>query len=300
MKWILILFLFSSSVLADECCTQCKPAVPGSFLDDLIGWAKTIVPVPEEVPCPPLKTIEPVSPIVPEPEWPLELIKVEKTKYERNPKASFCKRPIEMVDTIVLHHSETPPTSTPEMINDFHLDRGTPDDPWYMIAYSYVINTPYPGSRAPTPVVTEGRPMDLVGAHAGSEIYVPMNDDQKKMWDEGKITCGREGQEFSRNPKLEKGGKILANVSTLGLVVIGNYSPFSRYNPNGYKGPARNPTPDTLDMVAKLSCQLQKKYPTIKNIKWHSQYHSTSCPGNLKNFVPKIRDIAKGYGCAFN
>lgn len=207
-----------------------------------------------------------------------------------------------MVDTIVLHHSETPSGTTPREINRFHLNRGTPDDPWYMVAYSYQVNTPYAGNTRPSPRVTEGRPLDIVGAHAGSNAFVPMDAEQKRMWDEGQIVCGKEGGDFTVDRGLlDSRGRIKANVTTVGIVVIGNYAPFSRYNPNGYS--ARNPrlpTQNTLDMLARLSCQLQKKYPRMKNIKWHSLYHPTTCPGKIKDYVGQIRTMARGYGCEFN
>lgn len=234
------------------------------------------------------------------PEWPIEYTKIEKINYERNPKATFCKRPEEMIDTIVLHHSETPSTSTPERINDFHLQRGTADDPWYMIAYSYVINSPYPGAKTPQARITEGRPLDIVGAHAGSNVFVPMDDEQKKLFDAGKVTCGNDTIGFKKDDSLIKDGKIKANVTTIGLVVIGNYSPFSRTNPNGYnpKRP-RYPTKDTQDMVARMSCQLQKKYPRMKYIKWHNFYHPTSCPGTIRQYIGQIKTLARKYGCEF-
>lgn len=225
---------------------------------------------------------------------------IKKVEYERNPKATFCKRPVEMVDTIVLHHSETPNTDTPERINQYHLARGTKDDPWYMIAYSYVINSPYSGSSVPAQKVSEGRPMDIVGAHAGSNAFVPMDEDQQKMWDEGQITCGKENGVFKVDPTFVKDGKIKANVTTLGLVINGNYAPFSKTNPNGYnpKNP-RYPTQSTQDLIAKTSCQLQKRYPKIKYIKWHNMYNATTCPGNIKNYVPRIIELARKYGCEF-
>jgi hypothetical protein len=235
------------------------------------------------------------------PEWPIEYSKIEKVDYERNPKASFCKRPVEIVDTIVLHHSETPSTDTPERINEFHLERGTPDDPWYMIAYTYVINSPYAGGSVPRARVTEGRPLDIVGAHAGSSVFIPMNADQKKMWDDGKVICGKENGDFKVDSTMVQNGKIKANITTIGLVVIGNYSPFSKTNPNGYpKKKPRYPTKQTQDMIARMSCQLQKKYPAMKNIKWHNYYHSTSCPGTIKDYIGQIKALARNYGCEFN
>jgi hypothetical protein len=236
-----------------------------------------------------------------DPEWPLELIKVEQEDYKRNNKAIFCLRPPEMIDTIVIHHSETPPTTTPQEINDFHLARGTPEDPWYMIAYSYVINSPYPRTSIPTSKVTVGRPLDLVGAHAGSNAFVSMDPDQKKMWEDKKVLCGKENEDPKLDPTLVQDGLIKANVTTIGVVINGNYAPFSQDNPGGYsKRKPRYPSQGTQDMVARLSCQLQKKYPRIKSIKWHNYYHSTSCPGTIKSYIGQIKTIAKGYGCEFN
>src|SRR5690606_25445378 len=141
----------------------------------------------------------------------------------------YCTRDSEMIDTIVIHHSETPSSDTPQRINELHLNRGTKEDPWYMIGYNYVISSPYPGNSTPRPQVAEGRPVEVVGAHAGSNAYVDMNEKQQKLWKEGKVKCGKEGEEFKVDPKIVKGTKIKANVTSLGLVVIGNYAPLSIY-----------------------------------------------------------------------
>lgn len=236
----------------------------------------------------------------PDPDWPTELIKISPENYERNTKATFCLRPIEMVDTIVIHHSETSSTTTAAQINQFHLARGTPQDPWYMIAYSYVINAAYSGATTPKSKVTEGRPLGIVGAHAGTNVFIPMDSEQTKLWNEGKVVCGKEGEEPKFDPTLVQQNKIKANVTTIGVVVNGNYSPFSRSNPGGYsKNKPRYPTANTQDMIARLSCQLQKKYPRMTYLRWHNFYHETSCPGTIKSYIGQIKTIAKRYGCEF-
>lgn len=205
-----------------------------------------------------------------------------------------------MVDTIVLHHSETPNTSTPEFINELHLNRGAPTDPWYMIGYSYVLNAPYGNETIPRARITEGRPLSIVGAHAGSSAFVTMDQVQSRLWNEGKIVCGKKGGVFKVDPAQLSSGKIKANVTTIGLVVIGNYAPFSRENPNGYSHQnPRYPTESTIDMIARMSCQLQIKFPRIKHIKWHNYYHATTCPGNIKDHIEMIKLKAKEYGCEF-
>lgn len=241
------------------------------------------------------------SPRVPDQPWPFEYVNVYRPVYPRNSRASFCKRPAEMVDTIVLHHTATSSSAGPQDINRMHLNEGSAADPWYMVAYSYLINGAYPGQSRPDSTVYEGRPLDIVGAHAGSNIFVPMDANQRRLWNEGKITCGMENGPFTLNPTLVSNGMIKANVTTIGVSVIGNYAPRSISNPLGYsRSSPRVPSSATLDMIARLSCQLQKKYPNMKNIKWHSQYHSTECPGTIKNFIGQIKARARGIGCEFN
>lgn len=229
-----------------------------------------------------------------------ELITVLDMNYLRNRKASFCTRPVEMIDTIVIHHSETRSLTTPEEINEFHLNRGSAADPWYMIAYSYVINTPYIGNSIPDSKVTVGRPLGIVGAHAGSDIFVPMDAVQQQLWSEQKVMCGKEGQPQKFDPTLVRGTRIKANVTTLGVVVNGNYSLLSRSNPNGNR-PAKTPSVKLVDMFARLSCQLQRQYPRIKTLAYHNQYHSTSCPGTiqLRKNMQAIQNKAREYGCEF-
>lgn len=236
---------------------------------------------------------------LPLPQWPLQLIEIEKVNYPTNPRATYCKRPEDMVDTIVIHHTAGFESRGPLDINREHMNQGSASDPWYMAAYSYFVNASYGGNSNVRARVTEGRPMNIVGAHAGSNVFIPMSDEQKRMFDNGLVTCGKDGQ-FSASPDLVRNGKIKANVTTIGVAVIGNYSPFSRSNPTGYNPRRpRYPTQQTLEMLGKLSCQLQKKYPRMKDIKWHSYYHPTECPGTIKNYINQIKTVARRFGCEF-
>lgn len=239
-----------------------------------------------------------------------DLINIQSVSYIRNKKASFCTRPTDMIDTIVFHHSETRNNETAEDINEYHLNRGSPTDPWYMIAYSYVLNAPYAGATTPLSKATVGRPLNIVGAHAGSNIFVPMDAVQTKLWEEKKILCGKENETPKYDPSLVKDKKIKANVTTIGVVIIGNYALFSgagtrrKPNPNpNLNGfiPAKEPTANLIDMYARLSCQLQKKYPRMKNLAYHAKYHSTSCPGTIQKdkHMKAIQTKAKEYGCEF-
>ena len=293
MKYIAVLFLFTSFSL----------------------WATdaSFCPVPD------LSNILPPDALPQLPAMEENLIEITKINYRRNTDASFCTRPLEMVDTFVIHHSETGPNDTANDMNEYHLNRTSYKfnsngqflrdshgrkikDPWYMVGYSYVVNSAYPNAAKPLPLVTEGRPPEIVGSHAGSAAFTKMDEEQKRMWDEGRIVCGKEGGPFTIDPKQSVNGTIKANVSSIGVVVVGNYAVKSSSNPNGYpRTNPRYPTPQTVDMLARLACQLQKdKFPRMKTIKWHNFYHPTSCPGNLKNYVGQLKILAKGYGCEFN
>ncbi len=238
------------------------------------------------------------------PKLPTELIHVRKVEHRRNPKAKYCTRPVEMIDTIVLHHSASTTTTSAETINTIHLSRGNAEDPWAMIGYSYVINSPYQGQSGPT-LVSEGRPLTIVGAHAGSTAFTAMDNLQTKLWDQGKIKCGKDGEDFKVDEKqLLSGKKIKVNATSIGVVVIGNFSPFSRDNPTGYvSGKAHYPSAMTINAIARLSCQLQKKHPRMKKIGVHSSFkdagNSTLCPGNIKNYLDGIKAKIKEYGCNF-
>src|SRR4051812_26581845 len=102
------------------------------------------------------------------PEWPIQFIEVEKVPLRKNPKATYCLRPTDIIDTIVIHHTEGLPTRDPAEVNDYHANRQSQGEPWYMVAYSFLVNSPYVGESDVRPRVTEGRPIEIVGAHAGS------------------------------------------------------------------------------------------------------------------------------------
>lgn len=241
-----------------------------------------------------------------------DLIQILPFNYQVRKDASYCIRPIEMIDTITIHHSEGRSTDTASSINAYHITRGSASDPWYMIGYSYVINTPYAGESKPKSAITVGRPLTIVGAHAGSGIFLPMDEVQQQLWDSKQIKCGKTGQAVF-DPTVVQNGKIKANVTSIGVVVVGNYSLFSgKYivNSRGKRVvnpqpnlngdiPARKPTDKSIDMIARLSCQLQKQHPRIKNFTYHRQYHATSCPGSFENYMDEIKAKAKEYGCEF-
>ncbi len=245
--------------------------------------------------CPPLSSVP--LPTVTLPEVLPSLIDIKKVSYQRRSSVKHCKRPIDLVDTIVLHHSESSSQNSPQRINSYHLDRG-----WYMGGYTYLVNSPYRGESTPASVVTEGRPPELVGAHAGTDAYVPMRPKDKDAWNAGQILCGVEGGQFSPDSaelirtKIVGGQRVeymKANVTTIGVSVIGQY--FGN-------APRFQPTSNTLDMIAKLICRLQKENPNMVNLRVHNNYHPTDCPGNLgkASNLSYIVQKAQSYGCNFS
>ncbi len=91
-----------------------------------------------------------------------------------------------MVDTAVVHHSASDNKETPQDINDTQVvmhenernSAGEPD-PWYMIAYNYVIKSPYENEAGETKVY-RGRPDKMKGAHAGAYVNLEQVDPQAK------------------------------------------------------------------------------------------------------------------------
>lgn len=265
----------------------------------------------------PTPSLNPFLPIVNLPELP-KLVPIQKVALKKNLNASFCTRPVDMIDTIVIHHSDTGPSSTANEMNNFHVNqtsyrtnaagqfirdsqgRKIPD-PWYMLGYSFVVNSAYEGQSLPKTTVTEGRPLEIVGSHAGSGAFTQMDEDQKKMWADGEVKCGVTGGTFKVDANQSAGGKIKANISSIGVVVAGNYAIKSSKNPGGYPpSKPRNPTAQTLDVLARLACQLQKDHPRIKTISWHASFSNTLCPGNLQKYGAQLKQLTKGYGCEFN
>lgn len=239
-------------------------------------------------------------PNVPRPE---PLIDIRTPALTRDSGASYCRRNPEVVDTIVFHHTQTPSTSTVQDINDMHLDRGSAADPWLMIGYHYTINAPYPGGTIPTPVVNQGRPFNISGSHAGTNIFRPAGAETRRlMAEDGAMRCGRATGPLSEaTDKFDSAGRVKANYNTVAIALIGNYAKRTSENPGGWRaGSPRYPSAATIEMAGKLACELQRQHPRLTTIKWHSFYNSTDCPGLVKDRIPQIKAVAARFGCTFN
>jgi hypothetical protein len=228
------------------------------------------------------------------------LVDIETPELLRNNSASYCLRNTVVMDTIVFHHTETPTTTTVQQINDMHRNQG-----WHMVGYHYVINAPYTSQRffAPRIRVSQARTLGMTGAHAGSKVYSPVTPETYQLLaDVNNITCGLAGGTFT-NPgdMLNQDSEGLANYSTIGVAVTGNYAEYHRTNnPSGYaRGKPRYPSDELIDVFARLACQIQRAHPRVNKLKWHSFYKPTTCPGLIQARLHRIRTAAGRYGCTF-
>jgi hypothetical protein len=245
---------------------------------------------------------------------------------------SFCLREENIVDTAVIHHTATSNDFSPQDINDTQVvahendvnSNGDPD-PWYMIAYNYAITSDYNSNNA---TVHQGRPDKMKGAHAGGYVNVDQLDPVvQNLVKDYNFICGYNRDQDSEHiiderdkatekkyKKELKEGFISANMTSVGVAVIGNYMPdlirtHNGYSPNpsGYpsNGPVRYPTDDALKKVGQLICKLKKeKYPNLRKITDHNfikikkaladgtATNGTCCPGSVYYRMQKIKELA--------
>lgn len=253
---------------------------------------------------------------------------------------SYCERDKNMVDTAVVHHTATSNGFTPQDIhntqvasheNDVDSD-GNPD-PWYMIAYNYAVTAGYTGNNVS---VYQARPTYLRGAHAGGHVNLDQLDASvREIAKKHEIKCGYNDDKDAnhtidrRNVKAQRkfnkerrNGYISANMTSVGVAVIGNYMPdmikkrsggFSA-NPSGYprnKG-VRYPADNALKKVGELICKLKKEeHPHLRKITDHNYIkikkaiadgtatYGTCCPGTVWYRMNKIRQYAME-ACGFS
>ncbi len=231
-----------------------------------------------------------------------EVLPLKYIKYEENENATFCKRSLDYLTTVVIHHTGESPLKGPEDINDLHLLRGDKDDPWRMVGYHYLISDRYDQKGESEMFI--GRPLDYVGAHAGVESYSSrVSDDVVKKMDKQGLSCGHSADQlkFKSVPK-NSNGEVNTNVESIGVALMGSYSPLSKDNPGGYIGVnKRYPGENALMNAASLICSLQKKYKSLKYIRTHKQVRPlpTGCPGLAEHRIGKIIAYARAKGCIF-
>lgn len=256
-----------------------------------------------------------------------------------NYKGTFCLREENIVDTAIIHHTATSNQFDPQDINDTQVvahendvnSNGDPD-PWYMIAYNYAITSDYNQSDSK---VYQGRPDNMKGAHAGGYVNLDQLDPTvQNLVKDYNFICGyntdqdknhtidkRDYNTEKKYKKELKEGYISANMTSVGVAVIGNYMPdlirtHNGYSPNpsGYpsNGAIRYPTDDALKKVGQLICKLKKeKYPNLRKITDHNfikikkaladgtATSGTCCPGTVYYRMQRIKNFAME-ACNFN
>jgi hypothetical protein len=235
------------------------------------------------------------------PNIPIHLLNYEVSSH---PKVEFCERDPDLISMIVIHHTQTKTTSTPHDINILHLNKSTDDDPWYMVGYNYLISDTYKGATKKTPKVFQGRPPEIQGSHAGGRKF-EISKENEEYYKGRTITCGGKKEYILDKIKRDKG--LRGNFASYGIGVIGNYAPMTEVEIiAGVSSPLNlsplkqeTPSEGTIDAIAKLSCDLQKKNPRIKTIVPHSYFKSTGCPGNLVTILNKVVARANQLGCTF-
>lgn len=226
-------------------------------------------------------------------------------EYETNPdpKATYCKRPTEMVTTIVLHHTGTQKDMSPLNINNHHIERSTNGEPWYMISYNYLISEAFDGATAKTPKIFQGRAPEIKGAHAGG-YTAPLNEDDLSFYKGFKIQCGHDENSMVEKDaisQMNQAGGISGNLVSFGIALLGNYDPVSIDEIDGAPVPnAHNrsdlksvPSDAMLTKTAKLICDLKNKYKNVKSIAPHQYFRDTECPGALLLYLGEIATKVK-------
>lgn len=231
-------------------------------------------------------------------------LRIKKVKYKTNPnkKAEYCIRDKKALSAIAIHHTGTDSSKTPSQLNQFHLNRSSKGDPWYMIGYHYLISSS-------TSEISEGRPLEYRGAHAGGYENSPSKNEFNRIKDL-KMTCAHDknahkGQKPYSITEDFKNGRPHGNITSVGIALVGNYETKYKSSVSGVKfiNNSAKVIPrlsnKTITKTAKLSCKLQKENPTIRVIRPHSYYKATNCPGSIIADLKAIAQKAELYGCSF-
>lgn len=230
------------------------------------------------------------------------LLTINTPSLSRDARAKVCTRNDNVVDTVVFHHSDTPVSATVYDLNDAHLNRSSAGDPWYMLAYHYVINTSYSGQNNVATQVSQGRPFNITGAHAGHLVYHAASAETvTALRQPNAVVCHVGNAPMRPASDIFRNGQALANYNTVGVVVVGNYARYSADNPQGYpRNQPRYMSSAGVEAAGRLICQLQRQHPRIRNVSWHRAYKPTACPGNIISQIEAIKNVARRLGCSFN
>lgn len=252
------------------------PAFCDPFLDNYFPWINHLLPTTQFYNKNPF----------PEP-------KITVTDLKTNPRGTYCIRDDKVIDTVVLHHTETRANLPIKDINDFHISKG-----WYQTGYHYIIDSE---DETEADKIYQTRNPLINGAHTGRYAYSKNKQIGFKKEDLG---CFRASGNTYKKPDrlINSRGYIKANATTLGIALLGNYAAFDpRMNPTGYfPSEQKKLSAITIDKLSKLLCHLQGRYPTIKYLKKHNDYKDTLCPGDIQGDFDKIILKTKELGCDYS
>ena len=239
-----------------------------------------------------------------------------------NYEGSFCKRPPELADTVVIHHSASSDTDSPQTLHDLQIMmRENSPSPWYMIGYNYLVSSP-PGQET---TVFEGRGAEMKGAHAGGFVNLDQVDPPvRELLKNSEIKCGwntdgdsahtidvLDKDSMRQNEKYLRQGFVSGNVTSVGILVIGNYAPDllgTSINPGGYpsNGPIRYPSDNVLRTTAKSVCRLKSEsHPNLRKLTDHNYMKikkaladgnsaiGTCCPGTVYKRMSRLLALVK-------
>lgn len=262
-----------------------------------------------------------------------EPFKVHDYAYKNiNTLGSYCERDPKLADTVVIHHSGTRAEATPQDLHDLQVvshendrDAAGRADPWYMIGYNYVIQANYDESDTQEPKVYRGRPENVKGAHAGGYVNMSQVDPKvQELLKNAQFQCGwnEDGDAEHGIDKLSpnavaqtqrqiQDGYVSANITSVGVLVTGNYAPDiigNTLNIGGYpaNGAVRYPTEGTLRASAKLICSMRSgNFPNLRKITDHNYIkikkamadgglpNGTCCPGTVYYRMNRILELTK-------
>ncbi|MCT4641847.1 MAG: peptidoglycan recognition protein family protein [Bacteriovoracaceae bacterium] len=220
----------------------------------------------------------------------------------------FCKRDINALNSITIHHTATNETDTAIDINNLHRERLDNGVPWYMVGYHYLISD----LNTNKPTVNQGRPLEYQGAHAGGDT-APLAYSEYKRIKNLKYTCAKSELQHQSAPKysikrrLSDQRQITGNITSVGIALIGDFEAYQKVTIAGVitirhinrKDKAKRASNEALKEVGLLACKLQRQTPSIKTLHPHSYFKPTNCPGSIIADLKKIANYAKEQGCDF-
>ncbi len=208
------------------------------------------------------------------------------------------------VTGLVIHHAAMRESGRIFDVQHDHLNRVPP---YADIGYHYILA---PDPKTGVWKVYEGRSPKFQGAHAGThsgtiQVVEGIVAIGGRAVDSGDIfetrSDGKKGRRLALlksgrfydpdNPSKEiaapKGSVVYnANPRTLGVLIMGNYDPYTINNPTGYTSETpeqlRQPPPEALQLLGKVIEKSRQSFPNMKTLYAHGQGECAINPGHTQ------------------